>query len=300
MVLPPSFRVRHVRRSDVDQVNAMYRAEYGDGYPYPLVSSPPRRRGARLVAEFDGRVVAFARALEDAGHPGAYELGGMIVDPSMRRTGLANHMTDLRLMNVETLGGHVAFAEPICSLETCASQRNIEKHGFTSVGLLPCKYPDLKPGLLGDQPESVSLAVRSIDEDPTFDDRELYLRGEHERLVSLLVPEAVSHDRVRERMPGPFPGIVAHDSVQGPRTKGARFADVPANWPEAREASASLEREGWVFCAFLPRFGRTDAGRSYDAIRFVRIDGRAPRFDLVHVVDALVPLKEYLADRLGG
>lgn len=297
-VLPSSFRVRHVRRTDIDRVNAMYRAEYGDGYPYPL-SPHMNGRGVRVVAELGGQVIAFARALEDAGHPGTYELGGMIVDPSYRRSGLANHMTDLRLMGVQTLGGHVAFAEPICSLVTCASQRNIDNHGFVSVGILPCKYPDLKPDLLGGQAESVALAVKAIDHDETFDDRALFLCEEHERLVAALVPEAVD-DRPRADMSEPFPSVIRHARVRGPRTEGARFVDVPANWPEARAAAADLEREGYAFCAFLPRFGRTPAGTVFDAARFVRLDGRGARFDLIHVIDRLAPLKRYLEDRLGG
>lgn len=297
-VLPSSFRVRHVRRADIDRVNAMYRAEYGDGYPYPLTLHM-NGRGVRVVAELGGQVIAFARALEDAGHPGTYELGGMIVDPDFRRSGLANHMTDLRLMGVQTLGGHVAFAEPICSLVTCASQRNIDNHGFVSVGILPCKYPDLKPDLLGGQAESVVLAVKSIDRDETFDDRTLYLSDAHATLVAALVPEAVD-DRPRAEMDEPFPSVIRHTPVRGPRTEGTTFVDVPANWPEAREAVAALEREGYAFCAFLPRFGRTALGTTFDAVRFVHVGNRRPRFDLIHVIDRLAPLKRYLEDRLGG
>lgn len=298
-VLPSTFRVRHVRRGDIERINAMYRDEYGDGYPYPL-HPKMAGRGVRVVAELGGRVIAFARAMEDAGHPGTYELGGMIVDPDFRRSGLAAHMTDLRLMNVQTLGGHVAYAEPICSLPNCASQRNIDNHGFSSVGIEPVKYPDLKPDLMGDQAESVVLAVKSIDADATFDDRVLYLSDAHEALVASLVPEAVSHDRSRAGMDEAFPGVIRHDPVRGPRSLGARFVDVPANWPEARAAAAELERDGFAFCAFLPRFGLTREGVTFDAVRFVHVDGRRVRFDLIHVIDRLQPLKRYLEDRLGG
>lgn len=298
-VVPSSFRVRHVRRADVDRINAMYRDEYGEGYPYPL-HSKMNGRGARLVAELQGSVIAFARAMEDTGHPGTYELGGMIVDPSFRRSGLAAHMTDLRLISVEALGGHVAFAEPICSLPTCASQRNIDNHGFVSVGILPCKYPDLKPALLGEQGESVVLAVKSIDDDATFDDRTLYLSDVHERLVASMLPEAVGADRSREEMREAFPTIVRHEPVPGPRSFGARFVDVPANWPESRVAAAELEREGFAFCAFLPRFGRTASGAVFDSVRFVHLGDRRARFDLIHVIDRLAPLKDYLSARLGG
>lgn len=299
VILPPTFRVRCVRRADIDRINAMYFAEYGKGYPYPL-HPDMNGCGVRVVAELGGEVIAFARAVEDAGHPGTYELGGMIVDPSYRRSRLAAHMTDLRLIGVQMLGGHVAFAEPICSLQSCASQRNIDNHGFTSVGILPCKYPDLKPDLMGEQAESVVLAVKSIDDDATFDDRVLYLSDAHEGLVASLVPEAVSHDRSRAEMGESFPGVIRHDPVRGPRSLGARFVDVPANWPEARAAAAELELQGFVFCAFLPRFGRTARGTTFDAIRFVHLDGRPVRFDLIHVTDRLQPLKRYLEGRLGG
>lgn len=291
-------RVRHLRLGDIGIINAMYRAEYGEGYPYPLASQMDGR-GVRVVIEIDGAIVAFARAMEDAAHAGTYELGGMIVHPSHRRTGLANLMTDLRLMGAQTLGGHVAFAEPICSLPSRASQRNIDNHGFVSVGIFPCKYPDLKPGLLGEQGESVVLAVKSIDADATFDDRVLHLSDCHARLVASLVPEAVSDDRSREGMDEPFPGVIRHDPVRGPRTLGALFADVPANWPESREAAAALERDGFVFCAFLPRFGQAADGTAYDSIRFVCLGGRKVRFDLIHVIDRLDPLKRHLAKYLG-
>ncbi len=48
-VLPPSFRVRHVSRKDIDHINEMYRNEYGDGYPYPL-HPKMNGRGVRVVA----------------------------------------------------------------------------------------------------------------------------------------------------------------------------------------------------------------------------------------------------------
>jgi len=298
-VISPALHVRHAHRKDIERVNEMYREEYGDGYPYPY-SPGMNGRGARIVAELEGEVVAFARVTEHAGHTGTFELGGMIVDPAHRRGGIASLMTDLRIMNVQTLDGHVAVAEPICSLSTRASQRNIDKHGFVSVGILPCKYPDLKPELLGDQAESVSLAVKAIDRDEAFDDRKLYLLAEHESLVASLVPGAVNLDRECARMRDPFPGIVRHEPVRGPRTVGSTFVDVPANWPDARATSAAIERDGFVFCAFLPRFGRTASGATFDAVRFVRTSRRRVRFEHIHVIDALAPLRSYLEERLGG
>ena len=256
-VISPALHVRHAHRKDIERVNEMYREEYGDGYPYPLHPGM-NGRGARIVAELEGEVVAFARVTEHAGHTGTFELGGMIVDPAHRRGGIASLMTDLRIMNVQTLE------------------------------------------LLGDQAESVSRAVKAIDRDEAFDDRKLYLLAEHESLVASLVPGAVNLDRECARMRDPFPGIVRHEPVRGPRTVGSTFVDVPANWPDARATSAAIERDGFVFCAFLPRFGRTASGATFDAVRFVRTSRRRVRFEHIHVIDALAPLRSYLEERLGG
>ncbi len=293
----PSFRVP--TSADLPCVNRLYRAEYGEGYPYQLTEAD-LARGIAFVAEVEGRVVACARAVKPNPAAPVYLFGGMIVHPAHRRHHVAKALTDLRFEAIVRDGAQVVATEPVCCQPSTASQRNMIGYGFVPLGILPAKYPDIKPETLGDQPETLTLAIRWLHGDVSFEGRALHLGDRVDRLMRDTAPSLrATADGSARPFVGAMPAPEFHEPMRGTRANGSAFVDVPANWPESRVAIERLERDGYAACGFLPGLGLTDRGERHDLVRLAHLRGRRMRFEHVHVTEHLAPIKAYLAKRCG-
>ncbi|OGM00280.1 hypothetical protein A2501_01975 [Candidatus Uhrbacteria bacterium RIFOXYC12_FULL_57_11] len=293
-----SVSFRHPNATDLPKINRLYRREYGDAYPYQL-REDDLVSGIAFVAVAHGEVVGCARAIRPNPATPVFLFGGMIVDPPHRRHHIAKALTDLRFDAVTRAGARVVATEPVCCQPSRASQRNMIGNGFVPLGILPAKYPDIKPETLGDQPESLTFAIRWLAGDVSVEGRQLHL---DDRLLHLLHETSASLSASADgsrRMCGLMPAPEHHEPMRGTRADGSAFVDVPANWPESSAAIAEFERNGYVACAFLPGLGLTDCGERHDFVRLVHARGRRVRFEHVHVTEHLVPFKEYLAERCG-
>ncbi len=275
----------------------LYRREYGDAYPYQMTEDD-LARGIAFVALVGDAVVGCARAIRPNPEAPVYLFGGMIVDPPHRRHHIARALTDLRFDAVVRAGAKVLATEPVCCQPSCASQRNMVAHGFLPLGILPAKYPDIKPETLGDQPESLTLAVRWLAGEVSFEGRPLHLGDRVDRLLRDTAP-SLRATANGTRMAGPMPAPEFHEPMRGTRADGSAFVDVPANWPESRAAVSAFERQGYVACGFLPGLGLTPRGERYDLVRLAHTRGRRLRFEHVHVTEHLEPIKAYLAEHCG-
>lgn len=294
-----SFTFRPPTPADLPRINRLYRREYGEGYPYQM-REDDLARGIAFVALADGDIVGCARAVKPNPAVPVYLFGGMIVDPAHRRHHVAKALTDLRFEAIIRDGAQVVATEPVCCQPSCASQRNMIGYGFVPLGILPAKYPDIKPETLGDQPETLTLAVRWLQGVVSFEGRALHLRDRVDRLLRDTSPALhATADGSAEPLSGPMPAPQFHDSMRGTRADGSAFVDVPANWPESRSAIERLERDGYVACGFLPGLGLTDRGERHDLVRLAHPRGRRVRFEHVHVTEHLAPIRAYLAEHCG-
>lgn len=295
----PSVSFRLPVPADLSRVNRLYRQEYGDGYPYQLTDAD-LMRGIAFVATIEGDVIGCARAVRPNPDAPVYLFGGMIVDPAHRRHHVAKILTDLRFEAVAREGGAVVATEPVCCQPSCASQRNMIGYGFVPLGILPAKYPDIKPETLGDQPETLTLAVRWMSGTVSFEGRRLFLGDRIDRLLRDTAPALhASADGSAPALSDPMPPAAHHEPMRGTRADGSSFVDVPANWPASRQLIERHERDGFVACGFLPGLGLTDRGERFDLVRLAHLRGRRMRFQHVHVTDHLLPLKEHLARHCG-
>lgn len=285
---PPSF-------SDLDAINVLYRREYGDRYPYQL-REEDLAAGIAFAAFAGESVVGCARAVRPNPAAPVFLFGGMIVDPPHRRRHVAKALTDLRFDAVRRAGARVVVTEPVCCQPSTASQRNVRGYGFVALGLLPAKYPDIKPETLGDQPESLTLAVRWLHAPVSFEGRRMFAGARISELLAAVAPDvAATADGSAPVPSGPVPRPEYHEPMRGTRSDGSSFVDVPASWPESLAMVESHERDGYAVCGFLPGLGLTARGERYDLVRMVHPRGRRVRFEHVHVTEELLPMREHLA-----
>lgn len=292
-----SFTFRTPTPADLPHINRLYRREYGEGYPYQM-REDDLARGIAFVALADGDIVGCARAVKPNPAVPVYLFGGMIVDPAHRRHHVAKALTDLRFEAIIRDGAQVVATEPVCCQPSTASQRNVIGYEFVPLGILLAKYPDIKPETLGDQPETLSIAIRWLHGDVSFEGRALHLGDRVDRLLRD-TSRSLHMTADGARMPGPMPAPQFHEPMRGTRADGSAFVDVPANWEESRHAIASFERDGYVACGFLPGLGLTERGERHDLLRLVHPRGRRVRFEHVHVTEHLAPIRAYLAERCG-
>lgn len=261
-----SYRPYHP--SDADAVNALYVAEYGKAYPYLLRGGTPD--GVHVVAESGGTIAGFARAASYMGHGSIWEFGGLIIRTEFRGRGIAAMLTDLRLEEVTRRGGIAAVSEPVCYRSDCASQANLVKHGFVLVGIEPFKYPDIKPELLGEQPESVVVAERSIVGDSGFGRRRIHLPPDYALLLTRYLPSYAFERGWGTQLEGSMPEPVVHEPYRGKTNVGSAFVDVPLNWHGSHDAINGFRARGFRFSGLLPGCGLLPDGTVFDFLRLYR------------------------------
>lgn len=169
-------QIREARESDVPAIREIFRAVYGDEYPYHgffdewwLKRSVFTDDILMLVAEDDsGRAIGTASVVFDVGAHSDLtgEFGRLAVIPDARKTGAGRKLMEARLAYVQNRL-HVGIVENRCTHEF--SQRISIAHGFAPVGFLPMKH------LLKGR-ESVALFAR-------FFGGALGLRKNHPRIV---------------------------------------------------------------------------------------------------------------------
>jgi len=284
------FRALH--QDDVAAVNGLYFGECGPQYPYPL--SEVVAEGVKIVVECDSEIVGFARAMPYRGYGRVYEFGGLIVHKSYRECGMASHLTQARINASINEGGVLAVSEPVCNLPSCASQHNLFKHGFYPVGLEPFKYPELKPDLLGDQPESVMLVAKDLAGRSRFGFRKLYLPESWLQVLSQILPQEIWCRGWKEKLIPPMPAVLEEESHKGRIQSGARFVDVPANWSETMDHINYYLGQGYRFCGILPGFGEAINRQIFDYGRLYKPLHGSFSFDLVHVAPSVQVLKDFL------
>ncbi len=287
---------RTVEERDIIQVNQLFTSEYGPSYPYRLRSADGPN--VMLVAEHDGEVLAFARAVRLLGYERAWEFGGLIVHPRFRGRHVAKRLLELRLEAVITRGGVLAVSEPVCYRPDCASQRNLVDRGFVLCGILPFKYPDIHADLLGAQPESMVVAVRSLrdGEDISLGHRRVHLPNGLPSLHNLFLPRFVCQRGWGEDVLGSMPAVIEHEPYHLGGVDGSRFVDVPVNWPGAEDAVQTYLALGYRFAAILPGFGITPDGHVHDLVRLYKPPEISHlTFDKIHVAEPLRRLHAFMA-----
>ncbi len=221
--------IREIRKTDIEQINELYRKEYGH-YAYPLTGNSIET-GIHLVAECvkTGAMCGFARAKVVPHYPKIVELGGLIINSMRRGEGIAKKLTHARLEMAREAGMHAAISEPVCNRTDRASQRNLEHSGFVPLGLSVTKYPGIKEAVLG-QPETVTFTMRALRGDTGFGRRKIYIPREIEHILESMIPENVQERGWKEILPPPCPSVHFHKAYvsEGGRN-GSTFVDIPIN-----------------------------------------------------------------------
>ncbi|PJE76790.1 hypothetical protein COV05_02640 [Candidatus Uhrbacteria bacterium CG10_big_fil_rev_8_21_14_0_10_48_16] len=291
------YSLRRVQESDIDLVNGMLWEEYGTSYPYPLRTLTPD--GIFVVATHDptGEVVGFSRAAPLTGHPGVYELGGLIVKRPHRGRDVAKQMTVWRMQEARARGAKVAMSEPVCYRVDCASQLNLLNFGFVLLGIQPAKYPDIQREILQGQPESVLMAASWLVGESGFGTRKIFLPREYRGYPYNFLPREIHSKRFERTVQGTMPVPVHHPGRAGVGSLGAEFIDIPANWPESEGCITEYMHQGYRFSCLLPGFGDLEDGRHFDYVRLYRLPDSVHGFDFrrVHVAPHLHPLKFLIA-----
>lgn len=284
-----AFEIRDANANDLAAINGLFRAEYGEGYPY--VKSSLDFSQINLVAVIDGEIVGFARAAPYGEYTHVWELCSLVVHPWYRKLGIARAFTVERIERLRRMGVKTLVSEAVTCYEDCASQRNLRNFGFKPYGLLPFVHPWIRPEVLGVQPLSLVLMVANLNGGSGFGNRELFLESADVQALTLVTEPCTLtppwHSSVSSVV-DPFvkDGKVVHG------IRGADFVDIPLNHPCALEHRRSLRATGYRFAALLPGF----ASNGFEPMDFLRVY-RPPRtgltFDLIHVTPDLEPLKRY-------
>jgi predicted GNAT family N-acyltransferase len=138
--------IRPVREEDIEQVIALFRANYGEDYAMPQFYDPEWvKRGVYsdhiiwLVIEEDGRVVASGACILNAGdyNDQIGEIGRLVVDPSMGGRGLGRAMLSAL---VDASDERVEFAFAEARTVHPKTQRIDDRIGLVALGFLPMYY----------------------------------------------------------------------------------------------------------------------------------------------------------------
>lgn len=139
--------IREARDTDVPGISEIFRAVYGDDYPYQqfydaewLKASVYNDDVLMFVAEDrDGTLIGTSSIVCEQGATSDLlgEFGRLAVHPKGRRRGLGRRLMKARLENVENRL-HVAYVEARC-VHPFAQKISLE-HGFAAVGFLPRKH----------------------------------------------------------------------------------------------------------------------------------------------------------------
>lgn len=280
---------------DIPKINLLYFEEYGHHYPYPLKEENVRRRNIiGSVAIKKGEVVGFARACPYAGNPQIFEFGGLIVKQHNRHRTIARILTEERLDAIIRAGAKMVFSEPVCNRPDSASQFNLIERGFRFYGILPFKYPEIMLPVLGHQPETVCLAIKFL-ETKTPQKRPIFAPPDIQTLINELQPLNLS--TIDEPiLDCAMPTLIWHEALTTENQKGSCFVDVPANWPGSLILLNSLRNRGFRFACFMPSFGLTKSGLTFDYITLYKPSRTDFSFELIHTINALDLLKIKMID----
>ena len=151
--------VREILEGDVDRVIALYRAVYGDDFPFQeFYDATWIKKGIFddsvlwLVAEQDDRLLGSAAVFLEAGDDddGVAEVGRLVVHPDARGLDLGTRLIaslDERMDGIEC-----AFAE--CRTAHPGAQKILSREGFAITGFEPLAYQ------IGDVRESVVFVTK--------------------------------------------------------------------------------------------------------------------------------------------
>ena len=138
--------IRPVREEDIDQVIALFRANYGEDYAMPEFYDPQWvKRGVYsdhilwLVIEDEGRVVASGACILNAGdyNDQIGEIGRLVVDPTVGGRGLGRAMLSAL---VDASDERVQFAFAEARTVHPKTQRIDDRIGLVALGFLPMYY----------------------------------------------------------------------------------------------------------------------------------------------------------------
>ena len=138
--------IRPVREDDIEQVIALFRANYGDDYAMPEFYDPQWvKRGVYsdhiiwLVIEDEGRVVASGACILNAGdyNDQIGEIGRLVVDPTVGGRGLGRAMLSAL---VDASDERVEFAFAEARTVHPKTQRIDDRIGLVPLGFLPMYY----------------------------------------------------------------------------------------------------------------------------------------------------------------
>lgn len=284
---------RRYTLDDWKQINALYFSEYGQDYPYPLHACRHDLALLSTVAVCPSEgIIGFARATPYEGHRDIYEFGGLIVATPHRHKKIARHLTDDRMAAVLKRDPRYIISEPVCYRTDCASQFNLIKRGFRFTGLRPFKYPSLTKHILGEQPESVSVAIRSLQGKPDFESRPVYLPKDYEPyLESVGLAPATKTYELKEGMPD----VSIDRSVKANSVAGSDFVHIPLNWKESLATIKNYRRRGYLFSGFMPGFGKTQSEQTYDLLTLYKPPQGSYDFTKIHVHAIMDKLKALMA-----
>jgi GNAT superfamily N-acetyltransferase len=154
-------KVRDIAESDVERVIAIYRAVYGDDFPFrEFYDARWVKKGvfddnvAWVVAEDDeGAVVGSAAVMLNAGDADDLigEFGRLVVDPACRSRGIGTNLLKAR---VERVQGYTEWGFAECRSMHAGAQKICEQMGFRTVGFEPNAYK------LGSRRESMVLVAQ--------------------------------------------------------------------------------------------------------------------------------------------
>lgn len=281
--------IRDAYAQDLPAINALFRAEYGSGYPY--VKSSLDFTQINLIAEVDGLVVGFARAAPYGEYNHVWELCSLVVHPEYRKLGIARAFTVERIDRLRRMGVKTLVSEAVTCYVDCASQRNLHNFGFKPYGLLPFVHPWIRPEVLGEQPLSLVLMVANLNGGTGFGSRELFLESTDVQTLTLVTDPSTLVPPWQSTVSTNIDPLTKEGKmVHGIR--GADFVDIPLNHPSALEHRHALRAQGYRFAALLPGFTRGES-EPMDFLRVYRPPRPELTFDLVHVTPDLEPLKRY-------
>lgn len=289
---------RSFRPNDAEPVNVLFREAYGESYPYKTkLILPPGTYCC--VATSGDEVVGFARSrwLDAEAFPQVYELGGYVVTERMRRRGIGERLSALCEEAARADQGeiHILHSEPVSWGNELASQRIFEKHGFRVLGAAMLKYPDISADHHGDQPASMTLVARRVENNGRFTQRARHLPPDYECFAAGVMrgcPTSDSDGLLRF----PMPEIVRHAPVEAAGRLGAEIIDVPANWPASLETIAALRKDGYLLSGFLPEHGQAN-GTRFDYLRLYRPPASHRRgcdWDLIGVLPGAEHVKQFV------
>jgi N-acetylglutamate synthase-like GNAT family acetyltransferase len=138
--------IRRIDEGDVEGTIAVYRAVYGDGFPFKeFYDARWVKKGvfdddiAWFVAEDDGQIVGSAAVMLNVGDADDLigEFGRLVVDPEARSGGIGTHLIEHCIDHAQGRI-EVGFAE--CRVAHPGAQKICSRSGFAPVGFEPLAY----------------------------------------------------------------------------------------------------------------------------------------------------------------